>query len=61
MSEYLQNTDANFFDHPLSADFYLRDEPEEEEEEEEEGEEQEDEDDEEEDDEDEDGDEGYSE
>ncbi len=70
MSQYLQNTDAHFFDYPAAANFFLRDEPDEDEEEEpeddeeeeEEEEEDEDEDNEEDDDdEDEDGDDGYSE
>ena len=34
MSQYLQNTDAHFFDYPAAANFFLRDEPDEDEEEE---------------------------
>ena len=64
MSQFLQNTDADFFDDPPSADFFLRDEPDEDEEEEENEEEEEEEDedeDEENDDDDEHDDDGYSE
>ena len=31
MSQYLQNTDAHFFDYPAAANFFLRDEPDEDE------------------------------
>ena len=70
MSQFLQNTDEDFFDDPPSADFLLRDEPDEDEEEEENEEEEEEDDDEDEDededeenddDDDEHGDDGYSE
>ena len=62
MSQYLQNTDADFFDYSDAANLFLRDEPDEdEEEEEEEPEDDEEDDDDEEEDEDENGDDGYSE
>ena len=41
MSQYLQNTDAHFFDYPAAANFFLRDEPDEDEEEEPEDDEEE--------------------